>query len=97
MVGKTAPAPMISKLDRRWLCASGAAPTAHIAKAITAIQMILPLIVIHQKISAMRSAPSPAGSRADCGPVQPVSQDMHARRIDRPAAQPTREHLWLMR
>jgi hypothetical protein len=72
---------MINKLERRWLWASAAATTAHSVKAITAIQITVPVIVINQKISAMRSAARPAGSSADCGPAQPASDSVHIRRI----------------
>src|SRR5688572_18808628 len=72
---------MINKLARRWLWASEGVRLAQTARAITAIQITVPLIVIHQKISAMRSAPRPAGSRADCGPAQPASDSVHIRRI----------------
>ncbi|MGH8532120.1 MAG: hypothetical protein ACREV1_05155 [Gammaproteobacteria bacterium] len=43
------------------------------ARAITAIQITTAPPVIHQKISAMRSAPRPAGSSVDWMPPQPIN------------------------
>ena len=43
---------------------------AQSVRAITAIQIVIPAPVIHQKISAISSAALPAGVSADCGPPQ---------------------------